>query len=243
MIPINTLFDRMDAWRHLPNYQLERRVDIFFSLYLAEVLTEKLNFPIRPDLIPEFPVRIGTINKGASDKSYKIDYLALSVAGDKVVFVELKTERKSWRLEQDQYLQAARDAGLEALLRGVLKIFRATDSKPKYFYLLRQLQSMGLLVIPKPLTDIMARPTLQGANEALGDMHVKADQVGTPLIVYVMPKAPLVAADQTAAASPVVITFHEFAEVVRLYDDPVSQRFAASLCEWADVPAGSQQTP
>jgi hypothetical protein len=25
-----TLFDRLDAWRHVPAYQLERRADIFF---------------------------------------------------------------------------------------------------------------------------------------------------------------------------------------------------------------------
>ena len=35
---INQLFNNLDTWRHLPNYQLERRADIFFSLYLAEVL-------------------------------------------------------------------------------------------------------------------------------------------------------------------------------------------------------------
>lgn len=38
MKQIDTLFDRMDAWRHFPNYQLERRADIFFALYLPEGL-------------------------------------------------------------------------------------------------------------------------------------------------------------------------------------------------------------
>ncbi len=28
MKQIDTLFDQMDAWRHLPNYQLERRADL-----------------------------------------------------------------------------------------------------------------------------------------------------------------------------------------------------------------------
>ena len=32
------LFDRLDEWRDFPNYQLERRADIFFSLYLVEAL-------------------------------------------------------------------------------------------------------------------------------------------------------------------------------------------------------------
>lgn len=40
MKQIDTLFKRMDAWRHFPNYQLERRADIFFSLRFATALCE-----------------------------------------------------------------------------------------------------------------------------------------------------------------------------------------------------------
>lgn len=35
MDPITQLFDRMDDWRHFPNYQLERRADIFFCSLLT----------------------------------------------------------------------------------------------------------------------------------------------------------------------------------------------------------------
>ena len=40
---IDRLFDRMDRWRHLPSYQLERRADLFFSLYLPEVLQKRFS--------------------------------------------------------------------------------------------------------------------------------------------------------------------------------------------------------
>jgi hypothetical protein len=43
---IETLFDRMDGWRHLPNYQLERRADLFFSLYLPTAVEAKLGFEV-----------------------------------------------------------------------------------------------------------------------------------------------------------------------------------------------------
>ena len=113
MKQIDTLFNRMDAWRHLPNYQLERRADIFFALYLPEVLEAKLRFAVGPELAPEFPVRIGTIYPNIPiDKSYKIDYVALSAAADKAVLVELKTEGLSRRPEQDKYLLAAQKVGL-----------------------------------------------------------------------------------------------------------------------------------
>ena len=82
-----TIFDLMDAWRHFPNYQLERRADLFFSLYLPEVLEAKLGFPVAAEIVPEFPVRIGTIYPNIPiDKSYKIDYFVLSADTDKGIW-------------------------------------------------------------------------------------------------------------------------------------------------------------
>jgi len=230
MKQINTLFDRMDAWRHFPNYQLERRADVFFSLYLPEVLEAKLGFPVRPELAPEFPVRIGTIYPNIPiDKSYKIDYVALSTAADKAVLVELKTEGMSRRPEQDKYLLAAQKVGLANLLEGLLDIFRATNAKRKYFCLLMHLESMGLLRIPMQMKEIMAKSGLQGATEASRQIKITA-KVKESLIVYIQPNGD----------GPDVISFREFAEIVRRHDDPVSQRFATSLCEWAEIQAGEK---
>ncbi len=61
MSKISVAFDNLDQWRHLPNYQLERRADIFFSLYLKEVIEEKYHVKLHNQIIPEFPVRVGTI--------------------------------------------------------------------------------------------------------------------------------------------------------------------------------------
>jgi len=228
MKQIDTLFDRLDAWRHFPNYQLERRADIFFALYLPEVLEAKLGFPLLAELAPEFPVRIGTIFPDKPiDKSYKIDYLALSAASDIAVLVELKTEGLSRRTEQDKYLMAAQKVGLSGLLEGLLDIFRATNAKRKYFCLLLHLERMGLLCIPKPMSDIMDGPALQGSTEASRKIEVTAQTTDTR-IIYVQPNGD----------EPNIISFQEFADVVRRHDDPVSQRFAISLREWAEVKAG-----
>jgi len=43
---IDAIFDRMDVWRHLPSYQLERRADLFFALYLPEVLNTMPQFTV-----------------------------------------------------------------------------------------------------------------------------------------------------------------------------------------------------
>jgi hypothetical protein len=83
---IEQLFDLLDHWRHLPAYQLERRADILFALYLPEFLSERLGIPIRAEMIPEFPVRLGTIYPETVDNnsSCKIDYLAFSVDGSQI---------------------------------------------------------------------------------------------------------------------------------------------------------------
>jgi hypothetical protein len=231
MDPMVEVLDRMDAWRHLPNYQLERRADVFFSLYLAEVLGAKLGFAVRPELVPEFPVRISTIRPDDpdGDKSCKIDYLALSAANDKAVFVELKTDGQSRRGKQDEYLLAAQAAGLSSLLEGLRDIFRATNSKRKYFRLLELLERMGLLRIRTAMRKTMASPSLRGASELSRQIEVTA-HVGKPVIVYVQPNG----------TGPDTISFREFAQTVRRHGDPVSQRFAASLCEWGDVRAGER---
>ena len=230
MKQIDALFDRMDAWRHLPSYQLERRADLFFSLYLREVLEAKLGFPVADRIVPEFPVRIGTIYPHIPiDKSYKIDYVALSDDADKAIFVELKTEGLSRRANQDNYLIASRKAGFPALLGGVLDIFRATHSKRKYFILLELLESMGLFRIPNDLKDIMRRPGLHGATDASRGIESTAS-VTESIIVYIQPNG----------NGEDVITFDNFRDVVQRHDDLVSQRFAQSLTEWANIKAGER---
>lgn len=228
MDPMLELFDRLDLWRDLPNYQLERRVDIFFSLYLVEALEAKLGFAMRPELVPELPVRIATISEAdRTQRSKKIDYLAVSAAGDACAFVELKTDTASRNTPQDEYLRAAQDAGLAALLDGLLRIFCASDAKRKYFALLLQLEGLGLIVVPDALREIMARPRLQGAVGACAGVRITAPSA-RPLVVYVQPNG----------EGPDVISFAEFAGVVGRHGDPLSQRFAASLRKWASWSAG-----
>lgn len=98
---INELFDNMDKWRHFPSYQLERRADIFFSLYLSSLLENRLGVEI-DSIIPEFPIRIGTIDpKTETNQSFKVDYLAKVKKENRIIFVELKTDARSRRTKQD----------------------------------------------------------------------------------------------------------------------------------------------
>jgi hypothetical protein len=142
---LNQLFDQLDDWRHLPAYQLERRADIFFSLYLPEVLfkTKSLGLAEMPILIPEFPCRLETVHATGGNQSFKVDYLAVAIAANdkpaQSVFVELKTEMGSRNDKQDANLEAAQKKGLQALLKGLAVIQNATKETGKYQHLDRRL--------------------------------------------------------------------------------------------------------
>jgi len=208
MNPINKLFNNMDTWRHLPAYQLERRADIFFSIYLPEVLSDKFQTEIE-GIIPEFPVHIGSITTIHTNKSFKIDYLAKA---KKILFVELKTDEGSRRGAQDLYLEQAKLVGVAKLLDGLSKICQATTSKRKYNHLLGHLDELGLIHL-----------------ESSGNFGILPGEYEIE-IVYIQPNNPY--------GQKNVITFKDFAEIVERHDDEVSRRFAESLRRWADTKAG-----
>src|SRR5215203_3491788 len=91
---IDNLFSKLDNWSKLPAYQLERRADIFFALYLEKVLELKTGVKI-DKIIPEFPVRKADIDPKGNNQSFKIDYIAISKTNKTIYFIELKTSQKS----------------------------------------------------------------------------------------------------------------------------------------------------
>lgn len=213
MDQINELFDNLDSWRHLPAYQLERRADIFISIYLADILCQHFGVTI-DGLIPEFPVRIGTIYENGDNKSFKIDYLARVKDSNRLYFVELKTDQSSRRDTQDQYLERARQVGFAELLEGLRQIYRATNSKKKYRCLLEELQDLGFLHLEH--------------NSSFEIIPAVYDIE----IVYIQPNDPYGLNN--------VITFKEVAEIVERHRDAFSLRFADSLLLWASTKAGEK---
>ena len=235
MSQIDKLFDRMDDWRHFPDYQLERRADLFFSLYLPEVLELKLGLRIDERIVPEFPVHKGAIGEeGDGDRSYKIDYFALSADATTAILIELKTDATSRNTKQDRYLEAARSAELVDLLNGTVTIFRATRAKRKYYCLLDRLAKMGLLEIPQRFRVLMSGGNLRGVTEESRQVipTAKARNVSDRRKLYIQP----------SKTRPEDISFEDFASVVESHEDPFSQRFAQSLIRWAELKAGRKRS-
>lgn len=228
MEQINQIFDRMDMWRHLPAYQLERRADIFFSLYLKQVLKKKTGFQLSKQFIPEFPIRKGTIEPNSkNNQSYNIDYVAISEDGRKAFFIELKTDMGSRNDGQDNYLSQAKNIGMNELLKGIIQIFQATQAKRKYFYLFQQLEELEQLWIPQTMKAIILKNSLRGITNEAKKIKI-ISQINSIKIIYIQPNGD---ADN-------IINFNKFAEIIETNKDPVSIRFAQSLREWAKVEAG-----
>lgn len=262
---IDAVFTRLDEWRHLPCYQLERRADIFISLCLAEALGECEGLPksFNPRLIPEFPVlRRDEFGKRKGDEllSFKVDYLALSQDRTVAALVELKTDHSAPRLEQLAYLIGASSSPLTTMIDEIIRMFKGTkDRAPrlKYFALILQLEELGLVTVNDKLRDLMGKSSHKGLGALFpkGGETIKvteaikvtaaAETVQHPLrIVYVTPSkvAKIIrkGAEEKNSWMKVatVITLCDLARLVEKKDDPLSRRFAKSLRDWDEKPAG-----
>ncbi|MBR9859991.1 hypothetical protein GYB22_04455 [bacterium] len=137
------LFNHLDKWKEFPNYQLERRADIFFAIHLKEVFRELWQIELE-DPIPEFPVQKNSLPAHEKwniqplirpNQSFQIDYLAFSqFPTPKVFLIEFKTDMGSRNERQDWYLQKAKEIGLKKLLSGLKEVYEATDKKSKRKY-------------------------------------------------------------------------------------------------------------
>jgi len=210
----NELFDLLDKWRHFPSYQMERRADIFFAIFLPQVIESKFNSKVQT-VIPEFPIRIGTIEPDRPiNESYKADYFVLTEKPKHSFLIELKTDDSSRRQEQDDYLTAAQEVKLRALINGVITIYQGTKSTHKYNALIDELALSGLI----------ERTASEIVNLVSGETEIE--------VLYIQPN--------TDPEDSYSISFSAFAEIIERDDDEFASRFAKSLNEWANVKPGKR---
>ncbi len=203
---IDNLFNLLDDWRTLPAYQLERRADIFFALYLDKILEKHRGVKI--DLmIPEFPVRLGSLpdNNPQDNRSYKIDYLVYAAEQQRVFLLELKTDQRSLRGKQGEYLEQASEIKVSGLLEGLRAIYKATIQKVKYNNLLQKLETIGWI------------------ERTGSDFIIHAPNI-TPEVLYIQPTNKDKNSD--------VISFDNIIPILSAIDDPIAARFAISLEKW-----------
>lgn len=187
------VFTLLDGWRHLPAYRLEPNLAPFFGLFLRDVLKARFGVPIHRIVIPEFPLRNGTLYKGHDrpNQSQKVDYVALSEDLKTAYFVELKTDMGSVREEQNEYLEKASRVPLRELVAGVICICKATDMKWKYCHLLFLLSELGLVTPPKPKKEDKTKvgdPSLDWRSAFRGVTPTEAGDKTKVKVVFIQPR-------------------------------------------------------
>jgi len=134
---INDVFRLLDKWAKYPNYQLERRADIFFALHLSEIMKiickEEKNID-DSHIVPEFPLRDKIYIKGnRTYHSRKVDY---AVFGEKVLYlIELKTtmdDVKDIKTPDIKYLIDAKKLGVNQLISDICDIRNSSSQFMKY---------------------------------------------------------------------------------------------------------------
>lgn len=137
---IEQVFSLLKGNKELPYYQAERRMDIFFNIFLGEILNHFLHKKNIVYVSPEFPLK-----KQDSRLSTKVDYLCFDTAEKIIYFVELKTDDKSYRnIQYETY------SGYDTWRKCTDDLLLISAKQPKAYRekfnrLKDRLQSFGLL--------------------------------------------------------------------------------------------------
>ena len=238
------MFNILDAWRHLPGYRLEGRLAPFFELFLHDVLGECLGVELHPVVIPEFPLRKGTLDSdNDSNQSYNVDYVAFSkkkARKRKTVFlIELKTDMSSIDGDQKRYLCKARKMGLRPLVDGIIEICKATDYRMKYAHLLQVLASLELVSICEPEKLYQAAQSRTTWRDALksGLVSTNVDEIRQCIrVIYIQPRKPNCETSETESDQDFkYIDFEDVADIVQRFGD-LGCIFANFLRQWTKDP-------
>ena len=233
---IERVFELLDDWRHLPTYQLERRADIFFALFLPEVLGKHFGIDINPILIPEFPIK-----NREDNTSKKVDYLALQKSPDgksaqQAFLVELKTDVKSIKRDQISVLEDAACKGINEIIEDLKSIAMSESVKGspqtrgKYFHLFRALEKTTLIEIPNgdELEKLLPSGKLKTDlyKEYVREIEIK--ECPRLEIVYILPEK----SKNFPYNNVRQIYFKEFLEYANNQGGAIGNRFAESLKRW-----------
>ncbi len=233
---VSDVFKLLNRWRHLPGYPLEGRSAPFFALFLRDVLSEHFDTEMHPVVIPEFPLRQGTLDSDDSNLSYNVDYVAFSKDKGTAYLVELKTDMDSKRPKQDEYLCKARDTDFNCLVRGVKALAKASKSKRKYGHLLHQLSLAGFVSDTSGLEDLYGKSRSNGQVARGWTKAIKALTIGDktrsrPEVVFIQPVQ-----HKSDKSYFKYIYFKQVAKIVKTKGD-LGKQFAECLLQW-QIPPG-----
>lgn len=216
---IETILLNLDRWRHLPKYQLECRADMFFGLFVRNIVASHLNVALHHTIIPEFPFKNSERNT-----TVNFDYVLFSENLTTAYILELKTDAGSVDDDQLAYLKQARaENDFRSLMTNIMQVADNSKQGSKYDHLFRILESAKLM-------------NSEGKTATSG---VCVD------ILYLSPKLDDKSYDKVKKVvdpdgdDANIITFSRAADLLEKTGGAVECHFASYLRRWEQQPAGS----
>lgn len=232
---VGDVFRLLNSWRHLPFYPLEGRSAPFFAVFLRDVLRAQFGTEMHETVIPEFPLRFGTLDKNDShpNLSYNVDYVAFAKDKSTAYLVELKTDLGSIRKEQKAYLRKAREKGIPCLAEGVrqlAKVKRPPKKERKYFHLLHLLFAPGPKLLttrksPRLVEDELCKGTARWPS-SVDQLEIDTTSFAKSKVVFIQPKK-----GESDECDFEYIYFKRVAEIVETKGD-LGNLFAQCLGHW-----------
>jgi hypothetical protein len=220
---LDQLFQNLDCWRHLPAYQLERRFDIFLSPYIRDVVAAHVGGELDPVIVPEMPLK-----QEGTNRSDKVDYVLFSADRRTVYLIELKTDCASERDAQDEYLKRAAGLPWSQVLRNLVDIVDATQSRRKYLHLLHLLARAGQVRLDPQLVPSLDPVKSPRFRREWVTVSQDSRRIASPVYIRPIPRS----------NGGTCITFADVRQVTRRYDDPLSVLVTRYLQRW-ECQAGS----
>ena len=260
MEEISQVLRQLDEWRHLPAYQLERRVDVLFGMFLPTVIESE--YGVSPDncqVLPEFPLHKGKLGKSTNNQSVNVDFAVFFEQRTEkhLCLVELKTDQQSISVSQIETMGCAAKVGVEELLVGVLEAARVSPRPRKYAHLIWKLHEIGCIKLPdaggfRQMRMDSERPGLLGKKGRLGRLGAadvtEAWRDARVDLIEIVPFEPVKKARKEALAGEgfCTISFEDLAKIIREdrvqpFGKEFAEMFACYLDRWAKVPAGKRQ--
>ena len=230
-------FQRLDEWRHFPAFPLEPRSEVLFALFLPTVLEKSkcVGVKVKPQVIPQFPLKQESEDK---EKDYnlsdKVDFFALSDDGNSAFLIELKTDMRSRRPDQDDYLTNAIDKCMCRIMGDFKEMSKSRNdkhSRQKYFHMAHALSEIGVLGLPSDLEDTMYAAHSQGVHELIEGICIRKPCPKID-VVYIQPRP----CKKDKVDGFKYIYFKEFANCIE-YEGELGKLFADSLRKWIKEPA------
>lgn len=240
---------KLEEWRHFPAYQLERRVDVFFGLFLPEIIEHRFHEP-GGVVIPEFPLHKGNVLDVSDTKkineSVKVDFAVFCRNRDKKIFlVELKTDSRSIRPDQLRNMRAAKKVGPKRVLGGVVEAAIHSPVKPKYGHLLSNLHDLGCIARKyceenkgaRNFDQINMKDASPGLAPTFRDLCVSESWTNATIELV------LIAPSDTHQHANADIHHVTLANVANVIEDECRSRleFAHYLRQWEETKAGRAQ--